>query len=70
MQFTDAVMVSGNPPVTPDHLRTCKQLLKDFAEENSIALPVAAEWSEHNGNIHFVVPNDGKPFGIGAPKAN
>lgn len=70
MNFTDAVTVSGNPPVTPDHLRTCKRLLAEFAEKNGVPLPVAAEWKEVHGLIRVEAEHEGRTFAISAPKAH
>lgn len=70
MNFTDAVTVSGNPPVTPEHLRTCKRLLKEFAEKNGVPLPVNAEWSEAHGLIRIGSEYEGRAFAISAPKAH
>ncbi|MBN7804898.1 hypothetical protein JZX86_05905 [Agrobacterium rosae] len=70
MNFTDAVTVSGNPPVTPDHLRTCKRLLHDFAKSHDVPLPLSAEWQEREGIVRFSAKHEGRTFTIGAPAAH
>lgn len=70
MQFTDAVTVSGSPPVTPDHLRTCKRLLQDFAKSHDVPLPLTADWEESEGIVQFFAKHEGRTFTIGAPKAH
>lgn len=68
MHTIDTVSVSGNPPVTAEHLRTCKRLLAEFAAEKGLPTPVEVEWTEHEGIIHFIGQHDGRIFSIGAPK--
>lgn len=70
MHINDIVPISGEPPVTPEHLAACKRALAAFADENGMPLPVQAKWWEADGFIGFYGEHEGRLFTAGAPKAH
>lgn len=64
MQFTDAVVVAGTPPVKVFSLWVAKRLLARFARENGIPAPIEVDWIEDGDVVRFIGRHDGRDFAV------